>query len=177
MSFRINVCYDHGQLQRHLEPIIDTQHITDVPFGRRVFIITLALVFLLSAQLSMGCCASGISPPALDVIPSYDELVSHSMPPCHEDVPLSDHHVPAPQAVTLYENLGQSTLIPVESKHFSTSHCEHIQCDTQGCGLGVVIPSLALTTPLVVALIPMFQDDLSIPRQIAATVFRPPISA
>ena len=177
MSFRINVCYDHGQLQRQLEPIIDTQHITEVPCSRRVFIITLALLFVLSVQLSMGCCAIGISPPALDATPSYDELVSHSMPPCHEDVPLPDHHVPAPQAVNLNEDLGQSTLIPVESKYFSTSHCEHIQCDTQGCGLGVVIPSLALTTPIVVAFIPLFQDDLSIPRQIAATVFRPPISA
>ena len=116
-------------------------------------------------------------PPALDVTPSYGELVSYSMPLCHEDVPLSDHHVPAPQAVTLNEDLGHSTPVPVESQHFSTSHCEHIQCDTQGCGLGVVIPALALTTGLVAPLMPMFHVGLAIPKQIAAKVFRPPISA
>lgn len=156
----------------------DAQRINAVPYSRRAFIAALAVVFLLSAQLSLGCCGSGISPPALDVTPSYDELVSHSMPPCHEDVlEVSDHHMPALHAVNLAEDLGQSTLIPSESKQFPSSYCEHSQCDTQGCGLGVVIPALAVATPLVAALIPMFHVGLAVLKQIAATVFRPPISA
>ena len=177
MSIPINVCYDHGQRQRLVEPTIDTQRITEVPLGRRAFIGMLALLFLWSAQLSLGCCASGMSPPALDVTPSYDEPGSLSMPPCHEDMLLSDHHVPAPHAVITDDELGQSTLTPSDSEPYSSSYCEHIQCDTQGCGLGVVIPALALTTAFVAALIPMFHVGLAIPKQITAKVFRPPISA